>query len=72
MTHVHLHPRYGRGPAAALASAWNALCCLWATGAWLWLARAASFEPAAPAVLVLLDLLSVLLDAAGTGGVAHG
>ncbi len=72
MTHGILHPHHGRGPAAALASARDALRGLWATGAWLWLARAASFEPAAPALLVLLDLLSVLLDAAGPGSGAHG
>jgi putative transposase len=28
MTHDLNHPNHGRGPAAALASAWNALCCL--------------------------------------------
>ena len=41
MTHVHIHPHHGRGPAAALASAWNALCCLPATHPWFWLVRSA-------------------------------
>ena len=31
MTHAHIHPHHRRGPAAALASAWDALCCLPAT-----------------------------------------
>jgi hypothetical protein len=87
MTHVHLHPHYGRGPAAALASAWNALCCLPATHPWLWLVRSAppggfaakviemraSAHGAAPAIgLVLLDALPVLLDALGAGAFRHG
>ncbi|MGF6861011.1 hypothetical protein ABIE69_001581 [Rhodobacteraceae bacterium MBR-64] len=87
MTHVHLHPHYGRGPAAALASAWNALCCLPATHPWLWLVRSAppggfaakviemraSAHGAAPAIgLVLLDALPVLLDALGAGACHHG
>ena len=52
MNHVHIHPHPGRGPAAALASAWNALCCLPATHPWFWLVRSGPVE-AAPA----LDLL---------------
>ena len=72
MTHVHLHPHHGRGPAATLASAWNALCCLPATHPWFWLVRSAPVE-AAPAIgLVLLDALPVLLDALGQGALRHG
>ncbi len=72
MTHVHIHPHHGRGPAAALASAWNALCCLPATQPWLWLVRPAPVE-AAPAIgLVLLDVLPRLLDAFGAGACGHG
>ena len=49
MTHDLHHQHHGRGPAAALASAWNALCCLPATQPWLWLVRSAPVE-AAPAI----------------------
>ena len=72
MTHVHLHPHHGRGPAAALASAWNALCCLPTTHPWLWLVRPGAVEPAAPLGLVLLDGLPGLLDAFGAGALGHG
>ena len=87
MTHVHIHLHPGRGPAAALASAWNALCCLPATHPWLWLVRSAppggfaatiiemcaSVHAAAPAIgLVLLDALPVLLDTLGAGAFRHG
>ena len=72
MTHVHIHPHHGRGPAAALASAWNALCFLPATQPWLWLVRSGPIE-AAPAIgLVLLDVLPRLLDAFGAGACGHG
>lgn len=72
MTHAHLHPHHRRGPAAALASAWDALCCLPATHPWFWLVRSAPNE-AAPAIgLVLLDALPVLLDALGAGAFHHG
>ena len=72
MTHVHIHPHHGRGPAAALASAWNALCCLPATHSWFWLVRSAPVE-ATPAIgLVLLDVLPRLLDVFGTGACGHG
>jgi len=72
MTHDIRHPHHGRGPAAALASAWNALCCLPATQPWLWLVRSAPVE-AAPAIgLVLLDVLPRLLDAFGAGACVHG
>lgn len=66
----YLHP--GRGAAAALASAWNALCCLPATPPWFWLVRSAPVK-AAPAIgLVLLDGLPGLLDALGAGALGHG
>ena len=72
MTHDLRHPRHGRGPAAALASAWNTLCCLSATQPWLWLVRSGALE-AAPAIgLVLLDALPRLLDAFGAGACGHG
>lgn len=72
MTHVHIHLHPGRGPAATLASAWDALRCLLATHPWFWLVRSAPVE-AAPAIgLVLLDALPVLLDALGAGAFRHG
>ena len=72
MTHETFSPHHGRGAASSLASAWNALCCLPATYAWFWLARAAPVE-AAPAIgLVLLDALPRLLDAFGAGVFGHG
>ena len=87
MTDVHLHLHLGQGPAAALASAWNALCGLPATHPWFWLVRTAppggfaakiiemcaSAHGATPALgLVLLDALSVLLDALCQGAFRHG
>jgi hypothetical protein len=72
MIHDRIHPQHGRGPAAALVSAWNALCCLSATQPWFWLVRSAPIE-AAPAIgLVLLDALPVLLDALGAEAFRHG
>ena len=72
MTDVHLHPHHRRRPVAALASAWNALCCLPATQPWFWLVRSGPVE-AAPAIgLVLLDVLPGLLDALGSGVLGHG
>jgi len=72
MTHEIFSPQNGRGAAASLASAWNALCCLPATHAWFWLARSTPVD-AAPAVgLVLLDALPRLLDAFGAGAICHG
>lgn len=72
MTHGHHHPHHGRGPAATLASAWDALRCLLATHPWFWLVRSAPVE-AAPAIgLVLLDALPVLLDALGAGAFRYG
>ena len=67
MTHDRLHIHQGRGPAAALASAWNTLCCLPATHPWFWLVRSAPVEAAPALGLVLLDALPVLLDALGQG-----
>ena len=72
MTHGLHHPHHGRGPAAALASAWNALCCLPATHPWFWLVRSAPVEAAPALGLVLLDALPVLLDAFGQGALRHG
>jgi len=87
MTHDNFHPPHGRGPATALASAWNALCCLPATQPWLWLVRSgapggfaatiiemcAYAHGAAPPIgLVLLDVLPRLLDALGAGACGHG
>ena len=72
MTHDIFNPHNGRGAAASLASAWNALCCLPATHAWFWLARSGPVE-AAPAIgLVLFDALPRLLDAFGAGAFCHG
>ncbi|UYQ70931.1 hypothetical protein OF122_12765 [Pelagibacterium flavum] len=71
MTHG-LQPHHGQRPAAALASAWDALCGLPATHSWFWLVRSAPVE-ATPAIgLVLLDALPVLLDALGAGAFRHG
>ena len=61
MIHDPIHNHLRRGPASALASAWNALCCLPATHLWFWLARALPLEPTAPGALVLLDYLSGVL-----------
>ena len=72
MTHVHIHPHHGRGPAAALASARDALCCLPATHPWLWLVRSGPVEAAPALGVVLLDALPVLLDALGAGAFRHG
>ena len=72
MTHEIFSPHHGRGTAASLASAWNALCCLPATHAWFWLARSGPVD-AAPAIgLVLLDAVPGLLDAFGAGAFCHG
>jgi len=72
MSHGLSHPYHGRGPAAALASAWNAMCCLPATHPWFWLVRPGAVEAAAPLGLVLLDGLPRLLDALGAGALGHG
>lgn len=87
MTHDVLHPHHGRGAFAALASAWNALCCLPATHKWFWLVRsgapggfavkiietcAYAHETAAPFGLVLLDGLPRFLVAFGAEVIRHG
>ena len=87
MTHGLNQPYHGRGPAAALASAWIALRCLPATQPWLWLVRSGApggfaatifgmcvyAHGAAPPIgLVLLDALPRLLDAFGAGACGHG
>ena len=72
MTYESQHPNVRRSAPNALASAWNALCCLLATHPWLWLARSGAIE-ATPAVgLVLLDVLPKLLVALGAGVLSHG
>ena len=72
MTYESQHPNVRRSAPDALASAWNALCCLLATHTWLWLARSGAIE-ATPAVsLVLLDVLPKLLVALGAGVLSHG
>ena len=78
MTYARNHPKschhshVRRSAPDALASAWNALCCLPATHSWLWLARSGAIE-ASPAVgLVLLDALPKLLVALGAGVFSHG
>ena len=87
MTHDSNHSHVCRSAPDALASAWNALCCLLATNPWLWLARSgapggfaatiietcAYAHGATPGVgLVLLDFLPKLLVALGAGGISHG
>lgn len=72
---MHLRPRqktFVESSVAALASTWNALCCLPATQPWLWLVRSAPVEAAPALGLVLLDALPVLLDALGAGVCGHG
>ena len=72
MTYESQHPNVRRSAPNALASVWNALCCLLATHPWLWLARSGAIE-ATPAVgLVLLDVLPKLLVALGAGVLSHG
>ena len=72
MTHdSHLsHDR--RSAPDALASAWNALCCLPATHPWLWLARSGAIEATPALGLVLLDALPKLLVVLGAGVLRHG
>lgn len=72
MTHDIFTSHHGRGPAASLASAWHALCCLPATHTWFWLARSGPVEATLAIGLVLLDALPRLLDAFGAGAFCHG
>ena len=72
MTHGRSRHHDGRGPATALASAWDALCRLSATHPWFWLVRPGAVEATAPLGLVLLDALPRLLDALGAGALGHG
>lgn len=55
-----------------LAAALRALRRLPATGAWLWLERTGTCEPAASICVVLLHRLSGLLLAAGPKVLRHG
>ena len=78
MTHARNHPESChhthvlRSAPDALASAWNALCCLPTTHTWLRLVGSGVIE-ASPAVsLVLLDVLPKLLVALGAGILRHG
>ena len=78
MTYARNHPKschhspVRRSAPDALASAWNALCCLPFSDAWLRLVGSGAIE-ATPAVgLVLLDVLPKLLVALGAGVLRHG
>lgn len=59
-------------PASHVAPAWNALCRLQTTDAWVWVVRSGALEAAAPLGLVLLDGLPRLLDALGAEVFRHG
>ena len=72
MTYESQHPNVRRSAPDALASAWNALCCLLATHPWLWLARSGAIEATPALGLVLLDVLPKLLVALGAGVLSHG
>ena len=72
MTYESQHPNVRRSAPNALASAWNALCCLLATHPWLWLARSGAIEATPALGLVLLDVLPKLLVALGAGVLRHG
>ena len=72
MTHDSQHPNVRRSAPDALASAWNALCCLLTTHPWLWLARSGVVEATPALGLVLLDVLPKLLVALGAGVLSHG
>lgn len=72
MIHDPFHFHHGRGPAATLASAWDALCCLPATHPWFWLVRSVPVEAAPALGLVLLDVLPGFLDVLGAGAFRHG
>ncbi|BDW86462.1 hypothetical protein MACH21_26390 [Roseicyclus marinus] len=72
MIHDVIKPNQRRGAAQALAPAWDALCCLPATHPWFWLVRSGPFDTAPAIGLVLLNAVSVLLDALGPGAFRHG
>ena len=72
MSHGFIFPGFSFGAPSALASAWHALCRLWAAPAWLWLARSGAFETPPALGLVLLDGLPELLDAPGARVCRHG
>jgi len=72
MIHDPFHYHHGRGPAATLASAWDALCRLPATQPWFWLVRSVPVEAAPALGLVLLDVLPGFLDALGAAACRHG
>ncbi len=72
MSHDCIHNHDGRGQAAALASAWSALCCVPATHPWLWLARSEATAAAWSICMVLLDPLSAVLLAKGAEVLGHG
>ena len=72
MTHDTLYTHQRRRAAQALASTWEALCCLPATNPRLWLVRSSAFETFSGISLVLLDAMSVLVDAFGQGALHRG
>ena len=72
MTHDTLYTHLCRRAAQALASTWKALCCLPATNPRLWLVRSSAFESAPGISLVLLNAMSVLVDAFGQGALHRG
>ena len=72
MTHDTFYTHQRRRAAQGLASTWEALCCLPATNPRLWLVRSSAFESAPGVSLVLLDAMSVLVDAFGQGALHHG
>ena len=72
MTHDTLYTHQRRRAAQGLASTWEALCCLPATNPRIWLVRSSAFESAPGISLVLLDAMSVLVDAFGQGALLHG
>jgi hypothetical protein len=72
MIHEVIKPHQRRRAAQSLASARKALCCLPATHPWFWLVRPGPFDTASAFGLVLLNAVSVLLDALGPGAFHHG
>ncbi len=72
MSDERIHNHDGRGPAAALASAWKVVRRVSATDPRLWLARSAATAVAWSICLVLLDPLSAVLWAKGAEVLRHG